>query len=107
MRSVKELLQEVLGRACLMFEDLTTTLYDCEATINPRPITYLSEDPVELVPLTPAMFLQDIREVGVPDLDNIESNQLTKRRRYRQKLQEDLRCRFRSEYLEQLSRARN
>ena len=53
------------------------------------------------------MFLQDIQEVGVPDLDYIEGNQFNKRHRYRQKLREDLRRRFRSEYLGQLSRTKN
>ena len=107
VKSIKELLMQVLGRACLTFEDLSTTLCDCEAIINSRPITYLSEDPEELVPLTPAMFLQDIQEVGLPDLDNIEGNQFNKRRCYRQKLREDLRRRFRSDDLGQLSRTKN
>lgn len=44
------------------------------------------------------MFLQDIREIGVPYIDNIEANHLD----YRAQLKDDLRKRFRTEYLEQL-----
>ncbi|GFS59015.1 integrase catalytic domain-containing protein [Trichonephila clavipes] len=45
------------------------------------------------------MFLQEIREVGVPDLDMIYSKRLNKRCAYRLKLRQDLRNRFRNEYI--------
>lgn len=45
VRSVEELLRRVLKRACLTYEEMSTTLCDCESIINARPITYLSEDP--------------------------------------------------------------
>ncbi|GBO37080.1 hypothetical protein AVEN_95845-1 [Araneus ventricosus] len=48
------------------------------------------------------MFLRDIQESGIPDLDQIDSTSLQKRFLYRLKLREDLRKRFRSEYLGQL-----
>ncbi|GFS30946.1 integrase catalytic domain-containing protein [Trichonephila inaurata madagascariensis] len=70
-----------------------------EAVINSRPLNYLSEDPDDLTPLTPSMFLQDIQTVGVPDLDNIDNINLTKRLGYQQRLRNDLRKRFRDEYL--------
>ncbi|XP_011858503.1 PREDICTED: uncharacterized protein LOC105556051 [Vollenhovia emeryi] len=104
VRSVKEILRKVLGRACLTFEEMNTTLCDCEAIINSRPITYLSEDSDQLIPLTPAMFIQDVQEIGLPDLDHVQEGDLKARIRYRQKLRADLRRRFRSEYLGQLSR---
>ncbi|GFY27140.1 uncharacterized protein TNCV_2067611 [Trichonephila clavipes] len=53
----------------------------------------------ELQPISPAMFLQEIPEVGVPDLDHIDKISLTRRLRYQQKLREELRNRFRVEYL--------
>lgn len=55
-----------------------------------------------MVPLTPAKFIQDIKEVGVPECDFIESHDYNQKRRYRQKIREDLRRRFRNEYLGQL-----
>ncbi|GFX71568.1 hypothetical protein TNCV_2695561 [Trichonephila clavipes] len=57
---------------------------DAEAVINSRPLNYLSEDPDDLTPLTPSMFFQDIQTVGVPDLDNIDNINLTKRLREQQ-----------------------
>ncbi|KAJ8974100.1 hypothetical protein NQ317_003899 [Molorchus minor] len=55
-----------------------------------------------LLTLTPAMFLQDIRENGVPDLDNIGEVPLKRRARYLLQVRESLRKRFRKEYLSQL-----
>lgn len=105
VRSIKELLRKVLRRASLKYEELTTILCDCEAIINSRPITYLAEDPHQLIPLSPALFLEDIRSTGVPDLDIATSSEkLNRRLKYRQELREHLRRRFRIEYLGQLSR---
>jgi hypothetical protein len=76
---------------------------DCEATVNSRPLTYISEESRDPLPLTPAMYLQDVPlVVGVPDLDHLDELDLNKRLRYQQLLREDLRKRFRSEYLSQL-----
>ena len=63
----------------------------------------MSEDAGEAIAITPAMFLRDIQEGGVPDLDQIGRSHLSKNLRYRQRLKEDLRRRFRSQYLGQLS----
>ncbi|GBM14120.1 hypothetical protein AVEN_60955-1 [Araneus ventricosus] len=95
---LKTILRKILGKASLRYEELSTILCDCENFINSRPITYISED-LELEPLKPAMFLRDIQESGIPDLDQIDSTSLQKRFLYRLKLREDLRKRFRSEYL--------
>ena len=86
----------------LNYEELVTVLCDCEATINSRPLTYLSDYPDDLAVLTPAMFIQDIKETGVPDLDLISKQSLTKRVKYLQRLRSELRQRFRLEYLGQL-----
>lgn len=66
---LKTILRKVLGKACLSYESLTTILCDAEALINARSLTYMSDDPSDLKPLTPAMFLQEIQEVGTPDCD--------------------------------------
>ncbi|GFW83521.1 pro-Pol polyprotein [Trichonephila clavipes] len=73
---LKNVLRKVLGKASLNEEELNTLLCDAESIINSIPITYLSEDPKDLVALTPAMFLQEIREIGVPDFDMIDSKKL-------------------------------
>lgn len=98
---MKNILRKVLGNASLKFEELSTILCDCENILNCRPLTYISED-VELESLTPAMFCRDLKESGVPDLDIIDARYLQKRYAYQMKVREDLRKRFRIEYLGQL-----
>ena len=71
IQMVKKLLRRVLGNASLFYEEMVSLLCDCESVINSRPITYLSEDPEDMIPLTPAMILQPIQTVGVPDLDEL------------------------------------
>ncbi|GFS58391.1 integrase catalytic domain-containing protein [Trichonephila clavipes] len=97
--SVKKILRRVLKNASLIYEEILSLLCECEAIVNSRPLTYVSEDSDELQPITPAMFLQEIPEVGVPDLDHIDKISLTRRLRYQQKVREELRKRFRVEYL--------
>ncbi|XP_042911743.1 uncharacterized protein [Parasteatoda tepidariorum] len=87
---LKGILRKVLGRACLNEEELATVLCDAESLINSRPITYLSEDPEDLSALTPSMFLQEIKEIGVPEFDLIDSKKLNKRYSYRLKLRQRL-----------------
>lgn len=81
-------------------EELLTILCECEAIMNQRPITYVSEDPQNFEAFTPSMFLHKIKETCVSDLDVIDSSNLQRRYRYRIKLREELRRRFRSEYLD-------
>ncbi|XP_055932075.1 uncharacterized protein LOC129962353 [Argiope bruennichi] len=69
------------------------------AVINFRPLTYLSEDPNDLIPLTPSMFIQDISMVGMPDLDQLDTTDVKRRLKYRLNLRQYLRNRFRREYL--------
>jgi hypothetical protein len=99
IQMVKKLLKRVLGRASLKYEELVTILCEAEAVINSRPLTYLSEDPGDLSALTPAMFIQDMQTVGVPDLDHLDEVSISKRFRYLQNLRETLRRRIRDEYL--------
>jgi hypothetical protein len=39
----------------------------------------MSSDGSDLTPLTPSFFLQDVREVGVPDCDFLDAKALDKR----------------------------
>lgn len=102
IRILKQLLRKVLGRASLDYEDLLTVICDCEAVINSRPLTYVSNDPRELSALTPAMFLVEQSGYGLPDCDVVDRSSICRRLRYKQKLRDDLRRRFRIEYLGQL-----
>ncbi|XP_071035303.1 uncharacterized protein [Parasteatoda tepidariorum] len=104
VKLVKNILRKILGKACLSYEELSSVLCDCESVS--RPLTYLSEDLVDLIPLSPSMFLQEISTVGVPDLDQLDTIYLKKRYRYQQMLREQLRKRFRHEYLATLLQPR-
>ena len=67
--------------------------------MNNRPLTYIAEESDKFVPLTPASFIQDIQEIGIPDIEKISSQKLQKRYRVCQNIKEQLRSRFRKEYL--------
>jgi transposase InsO family protein len=104
--TMKQILRRVLGQASLNYEELNTVLCDIESLINSRPLTYLSEDANDLVALSPSMFLQEARECGVPDIDKVDVAYMRKRYMYLQRVREDLRKRFRLEYLGQLQNVR-
>ncbi|GFV47578.1 integrase catalytic domain-containing protein [Trichonephila clavipes] len=107
VRTVKELLKRTLGRSVLKYDELYTVLCDCESIINCRPLTYVSENPEELIPLTPSMFLISNKNSNIEDIEELNSNSLNKRIKYQSKLLKDLRQRFRNEYLSQLIQKHN
>ncbi|XP_055927959.1 uncharacterized protein LOC129959161 [Argiope bruennichi] len=98
VRMLKELLRRVLGKSIINYEELLTILCDCESIINARQLTYIQDDPNELLPLTPSMFIHGNSNYETPDLDKVDRSSLVKRTKYLQKLREDLRQRFRNEY---------
>ncbi|GFX56876.1 retrovirus-related Pol polyprotein from transposon 412 [Trichonephila clavipes] len=57
MRSIKELLRKIIGRAQLTFEGTMTILAEIENVLNHRPLTYVSDDISDPEPFTPASFL--------------------------------------------------
>jgi hypothetical protein len=99
IRSVKELLKRMLGHKKLKYVQLETCLCEVEATINGRPLTYITEEPEDLIPLTPAMFLQDVFESNFPEIENVDGDGLRLAYQGLKKLKEELRSRFRKEYL--------
>ncbi|GFX89725.1 uncharacterized protein TNCV_3711571 [Trichonephila clavipes] len=60
---------DITGKAILTYEELLTVLCDCEAVVNSRPLTYVSEDPNDLIPLTPSLFLNGKSSYDTVDLD--------------------------------------
>jgi hypothetical protein len=98
----KRLLRRILGNSVVDLEELTTVLCDVEATLNRRPLTYISEKGGELVPLCPEMFMKDNPASGLPEADVVDAESLRVRAKKCQQLREELRSRFRKEYLGQL-----
>lgn len=72
-------MKRTLRRAHLNFEEMATILCDCEAVMNSRPLTYLTDETFEVI--TPNVFLRDIQEDGIPDLDQIDRTHLVRRLR--------------------------
>ncbi|GFY39197.1 integrase catalytic domain-containing protein [Trichonephila inaurata madagascariensis] len=91
-----------LGKAIFMHEELQTILCEYEKVVNSRPLTYLSEDMQDLTRITPARFLFEIPTADTKDLDVREANHFRKRLRFRTTVMEELKRRFRNEYLGQL-----
>ena len=106
VRSVKEPLSKVLGKALLSYQELATVLTRIEAVINSRPLTTVSDDIRDLTPITPAHLALGRSLFSLPDVeDEVSANKSTTRQRYlyQQKLINHFWQRWRGEYLQQLS----
>ena len=67
--------------------------------MNSRPLTYVTEDPLDLIPLTPGMFLQDNVGSHFPEIDCLDAGGLRKQYNGLVQLRKEIRSRFRTEYL--------
>lgn len=103
IKLVKKHLTKVIGKAILTFNELYTILTQIEATVNSRPLCPLSDDPRDLLPLTPAHFLIGRSYSTVAD-ENVEltnENRLTHYQRLQQ-LKQHFWRRWSKEYIQQL-----
>ena len=103
IRSVKDLLKRMIGNARVDCEQLRTSLATVQAAINDRPLTYVTEDQNDLIPLTPSMFLRPLKMIEFPEFFSGQNSAALRDCFQRQKtLQHELKSRFRNEYLAQL-----
>jgi len=102
VRSVKELLRRTLRKTTLSYDKLRTILSEIEAVINGRPLTTVTEDPDDLRPLTPAMFMHEISCPSMTDRELLDVSGFRKLYQEKRTLLDDLKTRFRREYLSQL-----
>lgn len=105
VKSLKYHLVREVGQTILTFEELTTVVTQIESILNSRPISPLSEDPNESLPLTPGHFLVGRPLNQLPDriYSDISPNVLT-RWQLCQKLLQHFTKRWRTEYLHTLQR---
>ncbi|XP_063895655.1 uncharacterized protein LOC135118257 [Helicoverpa armigera] len=103
VKSCKHHLRRVVGNAHLTFEEYTTVLTQIEAILNSRPLTPMSTDPLDLLPLTPAHFLVG-RPLTAPvpaDVHDVPEHRLTRYQRVEQIRQHFWR-RWSKEYVSEL-----
>ncbi|XP_022824611.1 uncharacterized protein LOC111355114 [Spodoptera litura] len=100
VKSTKHHLRRVLGLTNLTFEEMATCLIQVEAILNSRPLTPLSNDPSDLISLTPAHFLIGRSLVMLPH-PQIESTNISNLQRFRriECLKQHFWNRFSQEYI--------
>lgn len=99
VRTMKEYLRKILGHNKLTKVELDTTICFVESLINGRPLTPVTEDPNDLSLITPAQFIQDIQSSEFPKVEEINGKKMREKLRHLVQLKQELRSRFRSEYL--------
>ena len=75
VQSVKRCLKKILKNVKVTSEELQTVLVEIEATLNSRPLTFVSSEETE-EPLTPYHLLCGRRLLAMPDREEIEISQL-------------------------------
>ena len=100
IKSVKTHLFKVIGQQILTFEELYTIFTQIEAILNSRPLCWLSSDPNDPAPLTPAHFLNlsPLKSLPAIDVLDVPINRLT-RKQLLDQLVQSFWQRWRVEYL--------
>ncbi|XP_026462699.1 uncharacterized protein LOC113365338 [Ctenocephalides felis] len=100
IKSVKTHLFKVIGLQILSYEEFNTVLNQIEALLNSRPLCWLSNDPSDPQPLTPAHFLMQEPLSDLPvDYENLN---LTKRKQLLDHIVASYWKRWNVEYLTEL-----
>ncbi|XP_065365492.1 uncharacterized protein LOC135958516 [Calliphora vicina] len=105
VKSVKTHFRKIAGMQKFTFEEFSTMLSRIEACLNSRPLTAMSDDPLDLVPLTPGHFL-----IGAPLLAPPEPNHsdlslsIANRWQKLKVLHHQFALRWKEEYLKELHR---
>ncbi|XP_063543206.1 uncharacterized protein LOC134751689 isoform X1 [Cydia strobilella] len=103
VKSTKHHLVRVLGNCHLTFEEIYCALCQIEAILNARPLTPLTSDPSDLLPLTPGHFLigRPLTALPTPCLTEIPPLRLTRYQRIEQ-LRQHYWVRWYKEYVSEL-----
>jgi hypothetical protein len=101
VKSVKDLLRKVLGTSLVSEEEFRTLLTEVEFVISNRPLTYISDDREDPVPLRPIDFM--LTPGGLLEKDEEPArNQLLEERLRRSQLLEKAWRRWSRDYLHEL-----
>lgn len=99
IRIVKDMLKRSLGSKKLELSQLENVMFDVEAIVNCRPLTYIESDTDSLEPLTPSNFLTDVPDLSLPEIDHLSAPKLRKQFKVLCQLRSELKERFLKEYL--------
>lgn len=104
VKSFKKHFLRVVGTETLTFEQLTTLATEIEAILNSRPLTPLSSDINDLLPLTPAHFLigDTITSLPQQDFSDIPPSRLSIWQNI-QRMRQSFWDRWHKEYLSELN----
>lgn len=103
VKSAKHHITRVIGDEHLTFEEFSTILCQIEACLNSRPISPLSNDPTDLIALTPGHFLIGEPLIGIPDGEKLTDKGHWKTRwEHLQFMVQNFWTRWKNEYLSNL-----
>ncbi|VEN44957.1 unnamed protein product [Callosobruchus maculatus] len=103
VKSIKHHLKRVAGDTAYTYEDFSTLCIQIEGILNSRPISPMSSDPDDLLPLTPSHFLigRSLEDIPEPDFTSLPTNRLSNYQHLCQ-LQQHFWERWSKEYVSQL-----
>lgn len=103
VKLVKNHMRRVIGTTILSLEELYTILTQIEACLNSRPLTPITNDPMDLQALTPGHFLigEPLNAIPENNVSSVPTNRLT---RYQLLIQikQKFWTRWSNEYISQL-----
>lgn len=104
VKSVKKHIIRVAGTTNLTFEEWATLLAQVEAWVNSRPLIPLSDDPSDMIALTPGHFLIGENLTTLPEPENLSNKNENRLTRWEivQKYNQDIWKRWHEEYLSTL-----
>ncbi|XP_026467856.1 uncharacterized protein LOC113371444 [Ctenocephalides felis] len=101
IKSIKAHLYRVIDEQILTYEELNTVLIQIEALLNSRPLCWMSSDPSDPQPLTPAHFLT-LTPLNILPSKNILQIDLPTRKQLIDKIIQSYWKKWHSEYLSDL-----
>lgn len=103
VKSMKTHLRKVAGNLKFTFEEFSTLLVRIESVLNSRPLSPISEEPSELIPLTPGHLLRGSALIAIPEefSDNLS---LMNRWQRLKTIQLHFSKRWKNEYISDLQR---